>query len=384
MNNRQFTIFWVLIILFSLSGCNSQVLPTLGQTTTNSNQVREQNAPIAIVKLDNQSLKFWCPDKNNCLPDISLENEALLQPPYDLGSIFYWDSTNIYGIFYLRGSTFEQRVVLHVNPQTGEKKTIALPSELHNVNFLLVGGRLAAVEDGGKKVFFIQNDLTISGTEVNFPINKIIATSDYKVIAINQQPINKDGVAYIEVSVIDSGSGKFTEATLPLPVLKLQQSKTTPDAGNNYLVEVEGISRNLENLYCLYYSGAVPNILRLGAFNFKDGKEVGSTEDKGLIKMTSGYAQYHEMLYTSNLGSSEGPGSGASLIQMSSVTSLLDIEHQLDLRSSKLIVDPFGDSFLIGTSNQIILLSSDGQFIEKYSLPKDWTDNEYHMVYYEK
>jgi len=384
MNKRRFIFLWVVIILLSMSGCNSRAYPQSSPTSISTTQAEDQKAPIAIVQIDRQVLKFWCPDKTNCLPDISLENEVLLKSPFELGPIFYWDPTNVYAILFLQGPGSTQGVVLHINPQTGEKKLIALPGELHNINFLLVGGRLAAVDDGGKKLFFIQKDLTISSTEVDFPINKIIATSDYKVIALNQQPIVKNGMVYIEVSVIDSESDNFTESSFPLPFLKLPQSKSTPDVANNYLVEVEGISRNLDNLYCLYYSGAEPNILRLGTFNIKSGKVDGETQDKGLIKLTSGYAQYHEMLYTSNFGGSEGSGAGASLIQMSSMTSLLDFEHQLDLRSSKLIVDPFGESFLIGTANQIILLSSDGQFLNKFPLPDDWANKDYHMVYYEK
>ena len=343
----------------------------------------ETEVPIALVRLVEQRIQFWCPNTTPCLPEINLENRADLLPPYDLGPIFYANSSSVFGILYLKDTATDPRVVFHLNPQTGELNSIKLPGSFRTALFQLVGGQLVAVENEKTTVLFIHADLSIRTTTLNFPVDRIIAANALKIIALNRQPVIKDGEVFIKFATIDINSGQINAQSLALPELKLPLSQIKTEAGNKYLVEIEGISRDLENIYCLFYDGEVPNELRLGKFNFTSGKEVVSTQEAGLIKLTSGYAQYHELLYTSSFGGAEGAGAGASLITTATMSSLLDFEHQPELRSSKLILNPFGDAFLVGTDSHVLLLSPDGKIIQKYPLPEDWIGQDYSMVYYE-
>lgn len=371
-----------------LYGCNGQTpkssntaqKTTMPTETPLVNLTSEQNAPIAIGKLDNKTIHFWCPAENHCLPDLSLEDNLLIDPPYELGPLFYVNPTSVYGILYSNQSFPEEREIFHINPQTHQIISSKLPQGLRNVEFMVAGNRLVFVDDGGKKVSIVQNDLSTQDIELNYPVNSLITMNDHKVIALNKQPIDNNGEVYVEISILDVNSRNFSNQDLKLPGLLLSQAETVPESGEKYLITIEGISRDLENLYCLYFLGSAPQTPRLGAFSFKNGKEVASTQDPALIRLTSGYAQYHEMLYTNYAG--DGYGVGASLIDMSNTRSLLNFDENPDLKAAKLIVHPFGESFLLGSKDQIIHLSSIGTIIKRYALPKAWVDQSYQILYY--
>ena len=86
------------------------------------------------------------------------------------------------------------------------------------------------------------------------------------------------------------------------------------------------------------------------------------------------------MLYTHQSG--DGYGVGASLVDMSTVSSLLDFEKYPELKRGKLIIVPFGDFILLNTPYQIILLSPSGEIVERYPMPEDLVDQEYRVMIY--
>lgn len=75
------------------------------------------NAPVAIASLEGQRLEFHCLDGNICLPDIDLRRFDLLEQPYVLDVVYYWDTSSAYAMFYAMNAFMPfQRVVIHINP----------------------------------------------------------------------------------------------------------------------------------------------------------------------------------------------------------------------------------------------------------------------------
>jgi hypothetical protein len=393
MISKLIDLLLVLTILSLSTGCSSKTHNTspdstlsaeINQSTptsevTNLSNTAKNVAPVAIVSIEGQTLTFECVDRVNCLSNINLEGHILLDSPFKLGPVFYWNPSSVYLILYSDKSVPMGRNVIHINPQTGEIKSTKLSSELNNLHFVSVDDRLIFAEDNGQNIYIISNDLSIRNLEVDSSINSLIETKDQRVIALDERPLEIDGVVQVNVSIIDVVTGQTTKEHLRLPELELRHAQTNLGVGKKYLINIEGISRDLKNLYCLYFLGSEPQTPRLGAFNIENSREVASTSNPELVRITSGYAQYHEMLYTSNSG--DGYGVGASLIEMSTVTSLLDFTKNPDWKR-KLDILPFGDYFLLGTANNILLLSSTGEELKNYPLPKKWINQQYRMMYF--
>jgi hypothetical protein len=263
-------------------------------------------------------------------------------------------------------------------------KSIELPKELQNLIIRLAEDRLILVNDNSDNVFIIHHDLSIVNVKVGHPINKLIETGSQNVIALNTNPVENGSDSFVEVSEIDIVMAKFTQKRLKLPLLEPIHDQSTPEVGKNYLINIEGISTNLKYLYCLFYRGDTPHIPRLGAFNFETSREIASTQERELIKMTSGYAEYHDRLFTPGSPVYEEYSIGPTLIDMSAVKSLIDYESDPELRSGKFYVVPHGESFLLGTANQILIMSPTGKILKKYPLPEKWIDRRYAIMYYIK
>ena len=224
-----------------------------------------------------------------------------------------------------------------------------------------------------------QNDLTSTELEVASSISRLIGIKAGMIIALNDHPIETDGGATVEFSIVNTISGEITDEKYKLPYLEINQSHSSPSEEKSYVINIEGISRDLKTIYCLYYIGSEPLNPRLGAFNLQNSNEVASTGEPDLVRLTSGYAQYHEMLYTSNSG--DGYGVGAALIDMSDVTTLLDFAENPDWKR-KLKIVPFGDRLLLGSVDAIVLLSQMGEITQEFPLPEKWKNQDYQLMYF--
>ena len=131
----------------------------------------------------------------------------------------------------------------------------------------------------------------------------------------------------------------------------------------------------------MYILGEEQQTPKLGVFDVEKSEEIKATSDPQLISVPTGYAQYHDFLYVSNFG--DGYGSKALLINMITLNPLIDFRQDVE-NFGKLIIIPFGDSFLIGTADTVELLSSNGEIINKYPLPMEWVNQQYNLMYYRK
>lgn len=341
--------------------------------------INQSQIPIAIVSIDNQTIVIDCVDGGKCLPKINLVGKILVEPPYELGLVFYSNPASLFIILYTASAAPLERNLIHVNPQTGEVLSVKLPDDLDNLHFFSIGDQLIFAEDDGKNIHIYRDDLSFTVLEVASSINSLIGINDEEVIALNEHPLAMDGAVGVEFSIINIITGEITTEKHQLPDLMIKLDRGSPSAEKSYLVNIEGISRDLKTLYCLYYLGSDPLNPRLAAFDLLNSREVASTNNPELIRLTSGYAQYHEMLYTSNAG--DGYGVGAALIDMSDLTGMLDFSENPEWKR-KLKIVPFGDNLLLGSVDHVVLLSPTGEIIGEFPLPEQWQNQDYQLMYF--
>ncbi len=355
-----------LLLFLILCGCNHQ-------------ESTDADPPIALASLEGQTIHFACLNRENCIPEVNLEGHIHFDSPYHLGQVYYWNPESIYIALLSSSAIPEKMDIIHINPHTGEIKSIQSPDEAEFSLMKIAGGRLILARSQGQVVYIVESDLSITEVRTGIDIHKMIADGN-KVIVLNQIPVEKDGQIYIEVSKLDIATKEVQAERLKLSGLELFHGPSTPDANKKYLLFVEGVSGDLMNLYCVFRSGDEPDIARLGSFEVKTSINVAETE--GGVTATS-YAQYHEMLYTEYSERSDG-GPGASLYNMSTGRSLFDTDEKQDWIGKKLLIVPFGDNILLGRSDEIILLSPGGTILKRYPLPEAWRNQDYQIVRFEK
>lgn len=383
----------LMILPLLLVGCGRPAQPATPVATSPRPAViaAERSAPIAVARLDGDTLRFWCPDREACIEDIRLGKQIGAHPHARLGRLTYWDASHMLGELTLaEGFTDPQFFLL--NPQTGALTFFVLPEDVDDeLSYRVVAGRIIFFEVNSRRpnrVYLSQPDFSFSPLDLTHPVDSLIvganSTAGHPVIALYREPVVDAGRLSIDVSLIDPLAGTHSALRLGLPGLALRPGpRQSLQAGKNYLVSIQGVSRDLAQVYCLFLQGDTPDILRLGSFHTGKEKESVSSETPALPGSITGYAQYHETLYSGRLPSQAGPGGTASLIDMNGPASLLDFEAYPFLNRPKLLPRPFGDSFLLDTGDQIVLLSPAGEVIEQYFLPNEWRNLPYQVVSYE-
>ena len=394
-----------MIILFVLVGCNlqtdlgdtlvTQPAKTSIATESKISNNAIQNAPVAIVSLESQRLEFYCMDGSSCLPTVDL-GQLNLEESYELDSVFYWDQSNVYVMLYaMRSTTPFKRMIIHINPQTGETKFTEVPESLnynpYSIASAVANGRLVLANQYEDTFYILDSDLSITkvamGTGVEGMSSRhegLIEANDREVIAYNKIPVEKDGTNLLEVAVIDVASGKFTYQLLDFAIFERSGPQTTMQPGKKYLFDIVGLSPDLKQVSVRYRSDDAH--LQLGTFDLQSGTEVVSTGDSKFTAFTSEYSQYLNFLYSSHYPCDGCAGHPALLINMPTLISLLDsqVVDVVTTAGKKFTVTPFGDFFLLDKADEIVLLSLNGETVKTYSLPKTWIDRNYQVVQYRR
>ena len=299
--------------------------------------------------------------------------------PYNLSRVYYWNQESAYITLFSNSEVSEKMTIIHSNPQTGDIKSIESPGEVGYTLMNIAAGRLILARYQGQSLHIVENDLSVTEVDVGVDIYRIIVAGN-KIIALNQLPLEKNGQTYVDVSVIDVVSRQAKPERLNLLGLKILDSRQMPQPSNKYLSHIQGVSGDLKNLYCTFISGDEPRIVKLGTFSVESPGEIASTLEP---VAPFGYGQYRWMLFRSYLGESESGISSGSLYDMLTGRSLIDYDQNPEWRRKKLWIVPFGDYFLLGRSDEIILLSLTGTIVERYALPDRWIDQDYNIVRFE-
>lgn len=336
--------------------------------------------PIAIASLDDQTLRFDCIDKQNCIQDIYLGDHVRLDEPYQLGSVYYVSPSSIFVKLYSRAVFPSEHSIANINPETKKIRSIKLPEEMNDAVRTIAHGRLVLAERGGGSIWIIKNDLIVIEVEIRSSIHRLIEVEDNKFAALNGCPIEENGNAYFEVFLVDVHTGEYIKKSIALPGFEVPAYNKTPQAGKKYLSRAEGVSQDLKKVYFIFGIEGEQRGYTLGMFDVERAELVKSTSDPH-ISHFMGYGQNQNALFSSNLDTGDGFAK-ATLVSKTTLESLIHFSAPEIPKKGKLMVVPFGDYFLLGTIDSVILLGSDGAILKTYSLPEEWVDKRYQLMIY--
>ena len=325
----------------------------------------------------NNSLEFACLDKNNCLPNVNLNNIG--QPVIYIDSAFYRNSNTIDIILVRSDQVF---VLLEIDLKNNQEKYTILPEEtlpplriVHTDTQVIIGdqtGHLLFIQDGNIKnrVRLIRKDhiSTIAGLFVR----------DNDIVAFSPVPVIKDEKTYAQVWLIHLSNSSIDNQLLQMPNFDRLEIGESPQSGAKYASGIIGVSKDLTNLYISYYLGTEENTAQsmLGIFDTSTLEEIISSNVE--CANMAGYIQSNEILYSSRIDL-EG-SSTAAFINLHNLTPLDISAFTQDEITTKLIIVPFDENFLFGTNSQVFVVTSTGQIKKKYNLPMMWRNQNYVLV----
>ncbi|GAB4578852.1 MAG: hypothetical protein Fur0022_15890 [Anaerolineales bacterium] len=73
------------------------------------------------------------------------------------------------------------------------------------------------------------------------------------------------------------------------------------------------------------------------------------------------------------------------LLNISTLEPILDLSNLVQGEpSDKILISPYGDSFLVGTNSHVNIISLDGKIEQTYAIPSLWIDQDYALLEYYK
>ena len=211
---------WILTILFLSTGCSTG--STIPQNTSDpATSTLKQEAPISIVSLEDQVLRFECLNTSNCIKDTDLSEYAMLDKPYQLGPVYFTDLLGVWVTLYSKNTVPWEQSIVYINEETNQITSLKLPTTLDDPLRAVADGRMVLVSRNASQIYIIQPDMSFKEIDVKSPIGHLIEADNHTVIGINKRPLEKNGNIYFEVFLVDVISGQFTQKSLDLPNFEL-------------------------------------------------------------------------------------------------------------------------------------------------------------------
>ncbi len=334
---------------------------------------------VVSVRLDNNSLEFACLGNKNCLPDISLK--TIEQPVIYIDSAFYRNSSTIDIVLVRSDQIF---VLLEIDLKNNQVEYITLPEEILPPLRIAHTDKHVVIGDQTGHVLFIQNGEIKSRVKLTSKdnISNIagLFVRDNEVVVFSPVPVIENQKTYAQVWLIHLNDYSIDDQLLQMPDdfddLKVGES---PQSGVKYALRIIGVSKDLTNLYLLYYLGGKENTAQqmLGIFDTATLEEISSSSVE-CANMT-GYDESNGILYSSK-DDLEGGGSTAAFINLHSLTSLDMSMFTQEETTARLIIVPFGENFLFGTNSRVFIVTPTGKIIKKYNLPPAWHNENYVLL----
>lgn len=319
-------------------------------------------------KNDKPWVEFYCLEATPCFSNLNLGGK-IDDAVSSLDAAFYQNANQIY-ITLWAGSS---HIVVY-NPTTGTATTHDLNADIDlQLSNLYVDGRVIYSTTRGQ-VFIIEGDsvkrlqLNISPTE---QITRLAELADNRIAAINGIPVEKNGKKFVKIFVIDVLSATAIEKHIPIKNERQQSGMFV------------NVSKDLQTLYYITFAPTNNREMSMALEIFDVNREsvLATNSNLQCINFMNGYFQYHGFLYSNYYP--EGGGT-ATLINATSLEPLIvPTELLKDSPSSKVLIVPFGDTFLIGTDTQVIRVSQqDGAIVARYPLPQNLVGKEYVIMAY--
>jgi hypothetical protein len=106
-----------------------------------------------------------------------------------------------------------------------------LSSELNNLHFVVVDDRLIFAEDNGNRIHILSSDLSIENIKLDFKVNSLVSTFDHQIIALDEHPVEVEGVSHVNISIVNVFTGLTTKEQLPFPNLESKYERASLDMG---------------------------------------------------------------------------------------------------------------------------------------------------------
>ena len=384
----------------------AEALPTVPKAPTQPVQTPlatvstgwKPDAPVALAALQDHRLVFACLDGGVCLPEVDLSQFDILAEPYALDAVYYWDPTSVYAIFYAENTIGPvlERMVVHLNPQTGVARATGLPEPLNTSYGSLVRalaeGRLVMVNEYQDTIYILDRDLGFQTVAFGTGITglgrrseALVETGGSQVLAYNRVPAAKYGGLILEAALIDVLSGQVISTEWRLPEMELSVGpRFTPQPGSRYFIEINAVSPDLELVTLSSWTATEPATLWLSTYVLKgSGLELAATDNNLLVSVTHSYLQYRDWLYSGYSYCVEcGDSSRARLIDMPGLSFWLDPQQikTIAVARKSFIVSPFGEGFLLDQGGQVVLQSFGGEILGAWPVPAEWLERNYRLV----
>lgn len=311
-----------------------------------------------------KTLHFTCLNREECPPaletgfgpgDSVMDREANLYLPLsDRNEICYIDS--------------EQWSTKYVETDPNLEGS-SIPLYTHDKIILSTRkGIIIINEDLSQKV--IQLELEGESAE----IGGLVRGHGNEILAFNELPVKKGEQDFAQVFVIDLDSGDVTEELLPAP----PSVESPPDAPaeekrGRYALTFVGVGEDLDRLYYTFYRGDKVVPTRLGMFDTREKKELRVYE-RGCLPIV-GYRQHGGYLFVE---SGRGGPLLLSLEDLSPAVNFAKLRTEWPIRK----ISPLGRYFLVGTANEVLVLSRDGDVLKEYTLPPELFGGSYAFIEY--
>lgn len=373
-------------------------LPTL-PITKNEHELQtidyvETEPPIVLGYLENSTtIKFFCVNSEDCYQSIDLSQhiakyadltkwKSTFEAEKALGNspisfdVHYISPNSIYILLFNYAGMYDP-IILHVNPETNPVDSTILPLKKPwwEENYILANGNLVVfsrVKNSTSTsstfqniLFTIHPDLSVSQVAIDdkcAPDSMMVEGSNENIILVkmNSEPDN-----FVRVCVVDTLSGEFIEKDIKIPNVSM----------------VVSVSPNLEKFFYLYHDSKIKIGEIFGMYDTKTEQETTILDDR-CINIMGGYQQYNGMLFSETFGLTEG-NVKSTLIRMDDFIPVICGGENLALDMIKEVkIVPFGEYFLLGSKTQIILITLDGEIIDKFELPKELLMRKYQIMEY--
>lgn len=373
MNNLKKTVLFLTLTVLSLLAFTAcAVLEQPEQATIDEH-------PIMLIKASRSAteatlLEFACLNRETC--PAALEVAGL------------WSSTpsqpgmthtgRLYLPFFSRGE------VVFVDPVEPMGKYTSIAPELERFfpfSLVYVDGYIALADLD--TVLMIRQDA--SGEDASYVVIELadyvaesdavhlgglVQGADGVIHAFEFTPQIQDGQLYARVFTLESDSGNVTSSLLPVFTSTQEERRG---------MQIVSVASDLSRVYYVFRvrQSKQEEIQKLGMSDTQTGKELAlyTSRRSDRCLPVQGYRQHGNALFV------PGGSSGPLLLKLTNLAPIVDFAA-LQTDFPVLVIAPLGEFFLVGTANEVLVLSTNGKKLASYPMPVEFFGKHFALVEY--
>lgn len=389
MNNRKVLLFTLPILLalfglFWLSGSfrnqppadKTQIPPTTGARAKAESEI----GPVVVARVEEQPEKtiFIAKDlaTNMEFPTLELpshawsNNEPILADRKIL-SIF-GDNVNSLRLYKVsqEGNTSSMQV------STGDygtglfwgKYLLVIPRKAESIQVI--------------KPNFDEFQIPINSQYINDGIHHVINIFNGEkggLIAFSYDPLYENNQYFVLVWLIHPETASIEERKLPFLYAKQVNTNPFPNKDQKHNPRILAVSQDFTKVVYSYdyIKDPFDNFIHIAyaVYSTTEKKDLTIVKDRFFLPK---FEQVGNIIYQER---SRLNGSGGVILNLVDLSPVIDIEKFVPPKpEDRIHISPYGSNWLIGTDNEVFLVSSSGKVIKKFPLPADFVSQEYQIV----